>query len=508
MSAASTPRVVVIGAGVSGIAAANVWKKCGYEVTVFEASARIGGQWARSYPGVRLQNTSPQYVFADFGWPFAPDRHPTGEQVVRYMNAAVEHFGLDVRLEHRVVSMEEDTSGWTLRFESPAGETTEHATYVVLAVGQYPADDKYRPRFPGEDAFPGSIVHGITSREQFRGQRVVVLGNGKTALDMVSLAGATAERTVHVFRTPRWTIPDELLGIDFTRAFFSRFGSVMMPSWVYPSAIERGLHHNARFVVASFWRLIAWLFRREYDRKLERQAIGAIEPAIAPVEQFVADLRSASALVPDDYHRLVASGRIELRRGELVAFTPRGVELGTGEEIECDSVVLCLGNQAPSFPYLPAKYRALMEDVPGGRQLYRHLIHPDIPRLGFAGFNHGFLHIALVEMGTLWQVAALRGELQLPSPEQMHASMARVTEWKARHQSFEATGNYAVNTRFQQYLDVLLKELGVSPYRKLPNPFAELFTRYGPDDYRGVVEQYLRRASRRARPLASLALDT
>ena len=36
-------RVAVIGAGVSGIASANVWKSCGYEVTVFEASERYGG---------------------------------------------------------------------------------------------------------------------------------------------------------------------------------------------------------------------------------------------------------------------------------------------------------------------------------------------------------------------------------------------------------------------------------------------------------------------------------
>jgi hypothetical protein len=33
-------------------------------------------------------------------------------------------------------------------------------------------------------------------------------------------------------------------------------------------------------------------------------------------------------------------------------------------------------------------------------------------------------------------------------------------------------------------------ELGVSPYRKLPNPLAELFSRYEASDYKGVYEEY------------------
>ena len=61
----------------------------------------------------------------------------------------------------------------------------------------------------------------------------------------------------------------------------------------------------------------------------------------------------------------------------------------------------------------------------------------------------------------------------------------------------------AINTRYQQYLDILLNELGVSPYRKLPNVVAEVFARYGAVDYAGVTEQVLKRGpeKRRALPL-------
>ena len=73
---------------------------------------------------------------------------------------------------------------------------------------------------------------------------------------------------------------------------------------------------------------------------------------------------------------------------------------------------------------------------------------------------------------------------------------------------FENARSCAVSTRFQQYIDILLKELQVSPYRKLPNPFAELFSRYEASDYRGVYEEYERVKAKRTAPLKTLPLDT
>lgn len=77
-------RIAVIGAGISGIPAANVLKKNGYEAVVFEKSTEIGGVWAVAYPEVRLQNISSQYHLSDFPWTFAPDLHPTQLQIRQY----------------------------------------------------------------------------------------------------------------------------------------------------------------------------------------------------------------------------------------------------------------------------------------------------------------------------------------------------------------------------------------------------------------------------------------
>jgi len=99
-------------------------------------------------------------------------------------------------------------------------------------------------------------------------------------------------------------------------------------------------------------------------------------------------------------------------------------------------------------------------------------------------------------MGALWQIAAYEKNLQLPSKDEMLASAQKVTQWKTTHSSYESTFNIAVSTRYQQHLDILLQDIGISQWRKLPNIFAEIFSRYDPTDYKGVVEKYLKKVKK------------
>jgi dimethylaniline monooxygenase (N-oxide forming) len=98
------------------------------------------------------------------------------------------------------------------------------------------------------------------------------------------------------------------------------------------------------------------------------------------------------------------------------------------------------------------------------------------------------MHVPSVEIGTQWLCAYLRNELQLPSVEEMERSIEHVRNWKRENIKFENARSCAVSTRFQQYIDILLKELDVTPYRKLPNVFAEIFSRYEAVDYKGILK--------------------
>jgi dimethylaniline monooxygenase (N-oxide forming) len=240
---------------------------------------------------------------------------------------------------------------------------------------------------------------------------------GKSALDMATLSGEYSAQTFHLFREPRWTLPDRICGLDFSYFLFNRLGTLMVTCWTQPSAWARGLHQQATAVML-FWSLVGWLLKFQaawYGIGKSASAKRRLQQT-QPTLPLLHDKKFVVAIVPKEYYPRVAEGRIEPMQDQLVAFTEKGVKLRSGHQIPCNMVVLSLGNQTPDFPFLPEKQRWLMERE-GGAQLYRHLIHPRIPRLGFAGFNHCFMHLPAVEIGTLWIIASWRGELELPSVE-------------------------------------------------------------------------------------------
>ena len=504
-------RIAVIGAGISGIAAANTLKKNGFVPIVFEKHEKIGGVWATAYPEVHLQNIYPQYRLSDFDWSFKPDLHPTGEQIMRYLTEAVQHLKLDIRLSHEILEMKEEADGWIVRYKNETGIHEESFGYVILAAGQY-TDGKNVPQYLDQDQFKGKIIteRDITSLDVFNGKRVVIVGYGKSALDMATLAAERSAEVHHVFRTPSWLIPEWILGAHFTYALFTRFGNIMMTSWAQPTAMERFLHNKLPFVISGFWDFIQSivLFQLKRNGKGKDQAAQDRLKTLIPEHKILLDFRSSGALGPENYYPLVAEGKILPYHSEIECFSYDAVQLKNGLVIPCDVVVLSTGYLTPTFPFLPDQYRSILEAENDGPQLYRHLIHPHIPRLAFAGFNHGYMHVPSVEIGTQWLCAYLRGELELPSAEKMERSIENVRKWKRENIKFENARSCAVSTRFQQYIDILLTELEVSPYRKLPNIFAEIFSRYKASDYKGIYEEYERKKAKRAAPLKTLPLDT
>ncbi len=502
-------RIAIVGAGISGIAFAVVLRRFGHECILFDKADGIGGIWALAYPGVRLQNSWQQYYLSDFPWPTPPDQHPTGEQILNYLRAAVRHFALDVRLQHNVVAMRETQGGWAFDIDHRGKRETVDFDYAIISIGHY-AEGKHRPSFPGAADFGGAIIteREVNSLEIFRDQRVAVVGFGKSAVDMASFAAPAARSVAHVFRTPRWMIPFRLLGLHFTYPFFARATTIFMPSWIHAGRAERALHRYAAPVVTTFWKAIEAVVKRHirsHARPRDPRASARLAQ-VTPEHEFASDMRSATAMAPIDYYAMVADGAIAPYHGEVKGFGRDFLELVDGRRIGADLVVLSMGSGSPVFPFLPARYRKILESEADGVQLYRHIVHPAIPKLAFAGYNHGFMHVPAAEVAALWLGAMLRGDLQLPTPATQLRTMERIQTWKRAHIQYEPSRSCAVSTRYQQYIDAMLIELGISPYRKLPNLLAECFARYGAADYAGMVDTYL--AKRPALPRAVHEFDT
>ena len=110
------PRIVVIGAGIAGIATAVTLQRAGFhDFTILEKGSDVGGVWHwNRYPGLTCDVPSQLYQFSvapkpDWSGLFAP-----GDEIQRYLRDVVARFGLDdhLRLNTEVVSAVFTGSKW------------------------------------------------------------------------------------------------------------------------------------------------------------------------------------------------------------------------------------------------------------------------------------------------------------------------------------------------------------------------------------------------------------
>jgi cation diffusion facilitator CzcD-associated flavoprotein CzcO len=124
-------QVCVIGAGVSGLAAARAFAARGHNVSIVEKSADLGGVWepARSYPDVQTQSPKDLYRYTDRAMPDAYPEWPKGPQVHAYLADYAKSHGLDrlMRFNTAVAAMArraDGKPGWTLELKTPDGART------------------------------------------------------------------------------------------------------------------------------------------------------------------------------------------------------------------------------------------------------------------------------------------------------------------------------------------------------------------------------------------------
>jgi hypothetical protein len=320
----------------------------------------------------------------------------------------------------------------------------------------------------------------------------------------LSFALGRARELHHVFREARWLLPRTIFGRAISRVATERFSSRNIASWVHADPKIRRMHENRPKTGERTEAMVSYMIKlSEGLRGLKygfagRRRLKAIDPSYPMGKQL------RGTLAPDSYFPAVARGAIIPHASAATGFVADGLKLADGSVVPADVVVLAVGYKRPAMPYLPEPVRSEFAESADGTQLYRHLLHPALPRIGFAGYNHNPLHISSAEIGALWLDAAWTGALTLPAPGEMDASRFRVRDWKRAHTLFEPTRAYWVSGHFHNYLDIVLGELGLKSRRK-SNPISENMDHYTVKDYRTIVAEYL---AQRGTPRTSFPLDT
>lgn len=206
-------KVLIIGAGMSGLLAAIRMKQAGIDYVVVEKNADVGGTWmVNSYPGCRVDNPNHLYSYSfepNHDWPYHFSTQPL---LWKYFQGVADKYGLrpHIRFKTEVIESvyDERSATWNTRVRHADGkEETISSNVVITAVGQLS-----RPRLPdikGVDTFKGRYFHSATwdHSVDLKGKRVAVIGTGASAFQFVpEIAPDVAHMTVFQ-RTAPWLGP-------------------------------------------------------------------------------------------------------------------------------------------------------------------------------------------------------------------------------------------------------------------------------------------------------------
>ena len=334
---------LVVGAGQAGLAAGYHLKRAGLSFEILEAREEPGGSWPGYYDSLKLFSPARYSGLPGMPFPGSPDRYPARDEVLGYLRDYAEAFGLPVLAGKRVLRAERDagrSAGGGFRLLTDDGG--EHrALTLIAATGSFARP--HRPRFRGQEAFRGRLLHAAEYRnpDPFRGKRVVVVGGGDSAVQIAHELAGVAETTLAT-RSPIRFVPQVVLGRD--------------------------LH---------FWLSVSGLDRLPLGRLFEVSEPGG---------------------VVDDgtYAAAVRSGRPD-RRPVFSRFSESGVVWEDGREERVDAVLLATG-YGPNLGFL-GPLGALRAD---GRPDQRAGVSRTVPGLYFVGlpFQTSFASATLRGVGS------------------------------------------------------------------------------------------------------------
>jgi dimethylaniline monooxygenase (N-oxide forming) len=426
---AGLPRVCVIGAGSSGIAAAKALHERGFDFDCFEASDRAGGNWvfgnrngtSACYRSLHINTSRGRMEYPGLPMPADYPDFPHHSQIARYFDAYVDHFGFRDRItfETRVERAEPDGDGWRVTLDDGRAERYE----ALIVCNGHHWDPRWpEPAFPGADAFAGVQMHSHAytgdDPELFRDRRVVVLGMGNSAMDIAVEASHAAEATFLAARRGAWVIPKYVFGRPLDTI---------------------GNHAGIPFPI-----------KRLAGMALLRAAVGDMERYGLPKPDH--RLYEAHPTVSDDILSRLAHGAIT-PKPNIARLTERTVVFADGSEEEADVVVYCTGYKV-TFPFFDEELiSAPGNDLP----LFRRVFSPDVRNVAFIGLLQPLGAVMpLAAEQSEWVCDQLAGRYALPPRAEMLADMER--ERRRMRRRYVASARHTMQVDFDDYLAALRAE--------------------------------------------------
>ena len=342
--------VIVVGAGISGIAAGyNLKKTCADKsFSILEGRKNLGGTWDLfKYPGIRSDSD-----MHTLGFRFKPWIHDKsiadGPSILEYLNETVDENNLreNILLNHKVKSANwnSDKSLWELVVQESDNKVIMTCNFLFLCGGYFSYTKPHMPTFKNCEKFEGQIIHPQFWNEQvdYSNKKIIVIGSGATAITLVPSIAEKAEHVVMLQRSPSYVIsrPSEDSINKFLRKFLPikityfliRWKNILWQSYTF---------FLARKFPERIKKTILDLLRVELgdDYDIEKH----FSPSYKPWDQRM-------CLVPDsDLFKAIKKNKASVVTDQISQFISDGILLESGEKISADIIVTATGIELNSL---------------------------------------------------------------------------------------------------------------------------------------------------------------
>ncbi len=414
-------RVCVIGAGSSGITAAQVLKSRGIPFDCFEKGSSVGGNWrymndngvSAAYKSLHINTSRKLMAYATYPMPDKYPDYPSHAHIAEYFDDYVDHFGLRDEIifntEVSRVAPAADGDGWDVAL---ADGTTRRYASVLVANGHH-WNPKW-PEFPGEFNGKQMHAHDYKTPDEFEDKNVLVLGIGNSATDIAVETSHVSSKTFLAMRRGAYVIPKYMRGKPT-----DELGTPLTSR--LPLAVQRFL----------YMRLLKGIAGNMEDYGLPKPDHKLLEAHPTISSDLLTRIGHGEVLVKPNIDRL---------DGESVRFVD-----GTSEKI--DIIVYCTGYKI-TFPFFDADLLAAPDNnVP----LYRRVVDPEHPGLYFIGLIQPLGAIMpLAEAQSEWVADILEGSCKLPPVGEMRELIAR--EDKRMRRRYVRSTRHTIQVDFYPYL--------------------------------------------------------
>ena len=441
--------VVVIGAGPSGLAVVKECLAAGLSVKAYERRSSLGGVYCFTeecsggvWKGCRLTSSPWVTAFSDFPPLGHSDRHLTHYQYLNYLKKYADNFSLHPHLFYNrtVTHVSRSKCGkWAARVkdEERRVETLELFNYVVVCAGSNSKEKDIA--FPGIETFKGQALHAANYKQPgpFKEKKVLVVGNGESAVDIAAQLAGTAKDIFLSIRRGKFVIPridrDSGLANDYDTNRLRYAPPVAFRNW-YMMLIRRigywlGKHDAAGAIEVQM---------------LERSSVGPLSQTATKTSEFIDSILSGALRVRDE---------VEYFEDSMVTFRD-----GASEKI--DVVIFAHGYEI-SFPFLEL-HGGIQVPHPG--RLYRRMFIPRVGKsLAFCGFVRPSIGAIppTAELQARYFAMVASGRRYLPSEERMEELVDR--QLKEGSQLFPLHKQPNTVVFWIGYMDEIASEIGCRP---------------------------------------------